>query len=60
MAEEVMIQDNVPTCPKCGGLLRRIQDEDIWYVCVDSYCKTIIKVTDYGQSQRELKCKILK
>ena len=59
MAEEVMIQDNVPMCPKCGGLLRKIHNEDIWYICVDGHCKTIMKVIDNGQSQRELKCKIL-
>lgn len=58
MVEEVMVQDNVPICPKCGGLLRKIHNEDIWYVCIDSYCKTILKVIDYGQSQRELLCQI--
>lgn len=56
---QVMIQDTVPICPKCGGALRKIYNEDIWYVCNDSYCKTIMKVIDYGQSQRELLCQLI-
>lgn len=53
-----MVQDNIPICPKCGGLLRKIHNEDIWYICSDSRCKTILKVIDVGQSQRELRCQI--
>ena len=59
MAEEVMIQDNVPICPKCGGGMRKIHtDTDVVFVCADSYCKTICTVIDFGQSMRELKCKV--
>ncbi len=60
MAEEVMIQDNIPVCPKCKGAMRKIHNDDIWYVCVDSYCKTIVKVVGAGQSSRELKCEVIR
>jgi len=62
MAEEVMevmIQDNVPICPRCQGALRRLYTNDILYVCTDKKCKTVLKVIDFGQSMREAKCKIL-
>lgn len=60
MAEEVMIQDSIPICPKCKGAMRKIQNEDIWYVCLDDRCKTLLKVIDYGQSCRELKCEVIR
>lgn len=53
-----MVQDNVPICPRCGGLLRKVHNNDIWYVCIDNKCKTLLKVIGMGQSQRELKCQI--
>ena len=56
---EVMIQDNVPICPRCQGALRRLYTNDILYVCTDKKCKTVLKVIDFGQSMREAKCKIL-
>lgn len=59
MADIAMIQDNVPICPKCGGILRKIQtNTDIVFVCNDSHCKTICTVIDFGQSMRELKCQV--
>lgn len=59
MAEEVMIQDNVPICPRCQGALRKLYTNDILYVCPDKTCKTVLKVIDFGQSMREVKCEIL-
>ena len=60
MAEEVMIQDSIPICPKCKGALRKMCDNDVWYVCLDTECKTVLKVIDYGQSCRELKCEVIR
>lgn len=54
---KIMIQDGIPICPECTGLLRKIcTDTDIVYVCND--CKLTLTVIDYGQSERELKCQI--
>lgn len=56
---QVMIQDNVPICPKCGGGLRKIHtDTDIVFICNDKGCLTSLKVIDFGQSQRELLCEV--
>ena len=62
MAEEIMIQDNIPICHRCSGAMRKIftQNGDIFYVCVDNKCKSLLKVIDYGQSCRELKCEVVK
>ncbi len=52
-----MVQDNVSICPKCGGLIRKIYtDKNITFVC--KFCVISLKVIDYGQSQREVKCQI--
>ena len=55
-----MIQDNVSMCPRCSGALRKIYtDNDIVYVCVDKNCRTVLRVTGRGQSQRELECEVV-
>lgn len=60
MADVVMIQDSVRICPRCGGALRTIYtDTDIVYVCNDKECRIVLKVVDFGQSQRELKCEVI-
>ncbi len=60
MADIVMIQDNVSMCPRCSGALRKIYtDNDIVYVCVDKNCRTVLRVTGRGQSQRELECEVV-
>ena len=57
----VMIQDNVPVCPICSGALRKIHtNTDIIYVCNDKDCGTVLNVLDVGQSQRELKCEVIR
>ena len=57
---EVMIQDSVPICPRCNGALRMIRDIDIHLVCLNKECGTVLRVIDYGQSERELKCEVVK
>ena len=55
--KEIMVQDNIPICPSCTGGLRKIYtNTDIVYVCQN--CKTVLTVIDYGQSERELKCRV--
>ena len=60
MADTVMIQDNIPICPRCKSALRQIRDKDIQLVCLNKECGTVLRVVDLGQSCRELKCEILK
>lgn len=56
---EIMVQDTVKICPICGAALRKIiTDTDITFVCNDG-CRHILKVVDFGQSERELKCVIM-
>ena len=57
----IMIQDSIPICPNCfGGMRKILTDKDIIYVCNAPDCKRVLKVIDYGQSQRELKCEVVK
>lgn len=60
MAEEVMIQDSIPICPKCKGALRQIRGLDIELVCLNKECGTVLRVVDVGQSCRELKCEVIR
>ena len=55
----VMIQDGVRVCPVCKGTLKKFTiNQEMRFVCVD--CKTVFKVLDDGQSERELKCMVVK
>lgn len=56
---EVIIQDSLPICPRCKCAMRKIYSDDIWYVCVNSYCKSILKLIDRGQSEREVRCEVI-
>lgn len=57
--EEVMIQDNTPMCKECSSRLRKIvTKKDIIYVC--SKCNITYKIIGRGQSERELKCKVIR
>lgn len=59
MADTVMIQDSVNICPQCkGGLRKIITQQDIIYVC--GQCSIALKVIDKGQSERELKCEVIR
>lgn len=60
MAEQVMIQDSVPICPRCKGALRQVRDKDINLICLNKECDTVLRVIDVGQSCRELKCEVIK
>ena len=47
------IYQNVPICPECKGMMvKRPQDKDIYYYCVD--CKNILKVVGNGPAENEL------
>lgn len=60
MADTVMIQDNVPICPKCKGALRHIRGINVELVCLNKECGTVLRIVDVGQSCRELKCEVVK
>ena len=48
-----VIQQNVPTCPKCSALMfARHQYDNLYFSCGD--CKLILKVIDNGQAEIEL------
>lgn len=49
----MIIAQNVPMCPKCSaGLLKRNQDKEIYYFCLD--CMTIFQVVGTGKAENEL------
>lgn len=49
----MIINQNVPICPKCkAGLSRAVQDKDVYYFCLD--CMSIYKVIGTGKAENEL------
>lgn len=50
---EIIIQNNVPICPKCGAvLIHRL--EVMSYKCFD--CKARYRILDHGNTEREYVC----
>ena len=49
----IVIQQNVPMCPNCSGMMStRHQDDKIFFFCHD--CMSIFQVFDNGQAEIEL------
>lgn len=49
----IMMQQNVPMCPKCSALMiTRHQYNNLYFVCQD--CNTVLKVIGKGQAEIEL------
>ena len=41
-------------CPKCGGLIRTVNSDEIILNCID--CNTFYRATDFGKAEAELNC----
>lgn len=49
----IMMQQNVPMCPKCSALMiTRNQYNNLYFVCQD--CNAVFKVIGKGQAEIEL------
>ena len=50
----IIIQQNVPMCPKCASMMwQRFQGKDLYYICHDNI-EHIFKIESVGQTEIEL------